>query len=209
ARLSISWGEMMSRKLLLCAVVSCAFSASTVHSAPVLIAIGSLAPDIPDLSTATAGPLENGVAGNLLGGIGSGLAWAGGNTFIALPDRGPNATPYNSLIGDTTSYINRFQTVTLDLTQVPSGTLPFTLTPTLAATTLLSSPTPLIYGTGALGGATLGSGVPALNAINNTNYFTGRSDNFGAGPSTNPNNARLDPEGVRVAKNGTSVFVSD
>src|SRR5262249_17393365 len=96
-----------------------------------------------------------------------------------------------------------------------------TLAPTVAATTLLSNLTPLIYGTGALGtgtGAgpggvvgplTLGSGVPALNATNNTNYFTGRSDNFGAGPSTNPNNARLDPEGVRVAKDGKSVFISD
>src|SRR5215813_926204 len=211
----------MPKKLLVGAVVICAFAAPTLHAAPVLIAIGSLPSDIPDLSTATAGPLENGVAGNLLGGIGSGLAWAGGNTFIALPDRGPNATAYNSLVGDTTSYINRFQTVTLNLTAVPSGGLPFTLTPTLTATTLLSNLTPLIYGTGALGtgtGAgpggvvgplTLGSGVPALNAINNTTYFTGRSDNFGAGPSTNPNNARLDPEGVRVAKDGKSVFISD
>jgi hypothetical protein len=29
--------------------------------------------------------LENGVAANLLGGLGSGLAWASGNTFLALP----------------------------------------------------------------------------------------------------------------------------
>src|SRR5262252_10290495 len=134
----------MSRKLLLCAAVSCVFSAPAVHASPVLIAIGNLPSDISDQSTATAGLLESGVAGNLLGGIGSGLAWAGGNTFIALPDRGPNATPYNSLISDTTSYIDRFQTLALDLTAVPSGTLPFTLTPKLTATTLLSSATPLI-----------------------------------------------------------------
>ena len=68
-----------------------------------------------------------------------------------------------------------------------------TITPILTATTLLSSSTPLIYGTGALGTGTgtgpggvvgpvtLGSGVPTLNAINNKNYFTGRSDNFSAG----------------------------
>src|SRR5262249_30727223 len=141
----------MSKKLLLCAAVSCTFLAPAVHAVPVLIAIGSLPSGISDLSTATAGPLESGVAGNLLGGMGSGLAWAGGNMFIAVPDRGPNATPYNSLVSDTTSYINRFQTVTLNLTAVANGTLPFTLTPTLIATTLLSSPTPLNYGSGALG----------------------------------------------------------
>jgi hypothetical protein len=76
----------------------------------------------------------------------------------------------------------------------------------------MSSATPLTYGTGALGTDathTLGSGVPALNAINGTNYFTGRSDGFGPGSSTNPNNARLDPEGVRVSNDGKSVFVSD
>jgi hypothetical protein len=99
--------------------------------------------------------------------------------------------------------------------------LSFTLTPTLTATTLLSSATPLTYGTGALGTSSsinpitgqafaLGSGVPALNAANNTNYFTGRSDNFNAAlTSTNPNNARFDPEGVRVSNDGKSVFISD
>ncbi|MCX8499415.1 MAG: hypothetical protein ORN25_08610, partial [Caulobacteraceae bacterium] len=39
--------------------------------------------------------LENGVPANVLGGRGSGLAYAGGDTFLALPDRGPNASPYN------------------------------------------------------------------------------------------------------------------
>jgi hypothetical protein len=71
----------------------------------------------------------------------------------------------------------------------------------------------LTYGTGALGtdaNNTLGSGVPALNAINNTNYFTGRSDGFDSTlNSLNPNNARLDPEGIRVSNDGKSVFVSD
>jgi len=97
-----------------------------------------------------------------------GFAYAGGNTFLATPDRGPNATPYNPLVDDTASYIDRFQTFKLQLTP-SSGALPYTLTPVLTATTLLSSATPLIYGTGALGTGTsggksytLGSGVPAL-----------------------------------------------
>ena len=70
-----------------------------------------------DFALATAGPLENGVPGNRLGGIGSGLAYAGCNTFIALPDRGPNIAPYNSAVDNTTSYITRFQTLNLSLNQ--------------------------------------------------------------------------------------------
>jgi len=46
--------------------------------------------------------LENGISADLLGGMGSGLAWANGNTFLFLPDRGPNATAYDDLIDDTT-----------------------------------------------------------------------------------------------------------
>jgi hypothetical protein len=204
-------------------LVAIIFSAPAANAAPSLIAIGGLSGLSFDMSTQTAGPLESGVAGNLLGGLGSGFAWAGGNTFIATPDRGPNALAYNSLVGDTTSYINRFQTINFDLVQNTSGSgLAYNLTPTLQATTLMSSSTALAYGTGALGtssainpvtGAafTLGSGVPALNAVNGTNYFTGRSDGFNASipSSTNPNNARLDPEGVRVSNDGKSIFVSD
>ena len=186
----------------------------TAHAAPTLLARGSLPGSFTDLS-GLSGLMENGVAGNLLGGLGSGLAWAGGNTFLGLPDRGPNATPYNSALDNTASYIARFQTLTLDLQSASGGALPFTLTPTLTATTLLSSATPLTYGSGAgLGNqydrTPIGSGAPALNATNNTNYFTGRSDNFNpALGSLNPNNARLDPESIRVSNDGKSVFVSD
>lgn len=172
---------------------------------------GSAAGQGVDLSGLT-GPLENGQAGNVLGGLGSGLAWAGGNTFLAVPDRGPNAIGYASSVDDTTSYIARFQTLTLGLTLSSSGALPFTLTPELTATTLLYSPTALNYGTGAglltNSGAPLGSGVPGINTAT-AHYFTGRSDGFVPGSSGNPANARFDPESVRVSNDGKTVFVSD
>jgi hypothetical protein len=191
---------------------------TTAANAVDLIAIGSISGTYEDFATETAFPLENGVPGNRLGGIGSGLAYAGGTTFLALPDRGPNANPYNSLVDETASYVSRFQTFNLSLAPTPDVItgLPFTLTPMLTKTTLLSSRTPLTYGSGAglgyqVDGVTpLGSGVPVLNAIDHTFYFTGRSDNFDATkPSTNPNNARLDPESIRVSNDGRSVFVSD
>jgi hypothetical protein len=211
----------MNNKALLPLLIAAIFAVPAAQAATSLIAIGSLSGTMSDLSTQTAGLLENGVAGNLLGGVGSGFAWAGGNTFIATPDRGPNALAYNALVADTASYINRFETISFSLTQNSSPGLAYNLTPTLTNTTLLSSATALSYGTGALGTSSainsvtglpysLGSGVPALNAINNTNYFTGRSDGFNpALPSSNVNNARLDPEAVRVSNDGKSIFVSD
>jgi hypothetical protein len=184
-------------------------SASTAFASdPVLVAIGSVPGTYEDFATQTAAPLENGIAGNKLGGLGSGLAYAGGDIFIALPDRGPNATTYNPLVDNTASYINRFQT--LHVTLAPSGNpnLPFTLTPMLIGTTLLSSPFPLFYSNGTAYG--LPSGVPALNKVNHTFYFTGRSDNFDpTRTSTNPWNARFDTEGVRVSNDGETVFITD
>ena len=70
-----------------------------------LIAIGTISGTYEDMAPETAFPLENGVPGNILGGLGSGLAYAGGTTFIALPDRGPNAKTYNVLLDSTTSFI--------------------------------------------------------------------------------------------------------
>ena len=84
-----------------------------------LLAIGTL-DGTSDLSGLT-GTLENGVPANILGGLGSGLAFAGGDTFLAVPDRGPNAVPFDSKIDDTASYINRFQTLKLNLTANPGG----------------------------------------------------------------------------------------
>lgn len=90
--------------------------------------------------------LENGVAANSLGGFGSALAYASGNTFLALPDRGPNAVPFNALIDNTVSYINRFHTIRMELTPNRTGSgLPYRLTPELLKTTLLWIPTPLFY----------------------------------------------------------------
>jgi len=198
----------MNPRKLLPLLLAAAFVAPSAHATIDLIAIGSLSGSSFDLSTATAGTLESGIAGNLLGGVGSGLAWAGGNTFIATPDRGPNALSYNAGVADTTAYITRFQTFNMTLTPNAGAGLPYLLTPTLTATTLLSSATPLSYGTGGAYG--LPNGAPGLNAVNSTNYFTGRSDNFDASlPSSNANNARFDPEGVRVSNDGKSVFVSD
>jgi hypothetical protein len=191
----------MNKSTLSIALLVALCALKPAQAAPVLLAIGTLNASGGDLSAATSGPLENGTAGNLLGGIGSGLAWAGNTTFIATPDRGPNATNWNAALDNTTSYISRFQTLQLGLVKNNSGTgLGWTLSPTLSATTLMYSATPLAYAAGA---------APALNSANRY-YFSGRSDNFAPSqPSTNPNNARLDPEGVRVSKDGKSIFVSD
>ena len=183
-------------------------SRTSFAAEPVLIAIGSINGQYEDFAAETAGRLPNNVPGNRLGGIGSGLAHLGGDWFVAIPDRGPNAVPYNACMDDTVSYINRFHTMHLSLSPSdPGSALPFTLTPMLAATTLLSSRAPLVYGAGC---GSQGSGVPALNAIDHTHYFTGRSDNFDASKlSTNPRDARLDAEGIRVSNDRRSVYISD
>lgn len=206
----------MNKFLLAPFMVSALCAAVSAHADVELIAIGTVDGAYEDLATQTAAPLENGIAGNRLGGIGSGFAYAGGTTFLALPDRGPNANAYNDQLDDTVSYIDRFHTFNLSLAPSEAGSaLPFVLTPTLRKSTLLSSTTPLIYGNGdgmgyQIDGVTpLGAGSPALNN-RHTHYFTGRSDNFDATRlSTNPNNARLDPEAIRVSRDGKSVFISD
>lgn len=173
------------------------FEASSAHAAITYLGMGSLgggSTDMRDLS-GLSDNLENGVPDNLLGGFGSGFAYSGyGDRFLAVADRGPNAVPYNSSVDDTASYIDRFHEINLSITQAAGGS--WSITPTLAKTTLLSSATPLV-----------GS---ASNDNPNKTYFTGLSSGFDATTSSaNPNNMRLDPEAIRVAKSGNSVFISD
>lgn len=189
--------------------VALAATAAPAFAAVELIAVGQLSGTLLDRSKSTGGPLENGAPGNLLGGLGSGLGYAGCNTFVAVPDRGPNAIPYNSAIDDTTSYITRFQTLNLRLERGWKGAkLPYTLRPKLLDTTLLHAREPLVYGSG--GAEKVGNGAPTLNMSNHTHYFTGRSDNFDTTRlSTYPRDARFDPESIRVSNDGASVFISD
>src|SRR3954454_2526544 len=120
---------MRLRPFILAAALASLCLTAAVHATPELIAIGSfsLTADVSGLT----GTLENGVAANTFGGLGSGITWAGGTTFLAVPDRGPNATSWNSNLDDTTSYISRFQTLDLRLSAVASGNLSYTLAPTL------------------------------------------------------------------------------
>ena len=69
----------MTHNKFLSLALALACAAPFASATPTLIAVGSLG-QTSDLS-GLGGTLENGVAANLLGGIGSGLAWAGGNTF--------------------------------------------------------------------------------------------------------------------------------
>ena len=173
---------MKSKRSILFLLLS-SFVATAAQAQIDLISIGQVSGTYQDMATQTAEPLESGVAGNMLGGVGSGLAYAGGNTFIAMPDRGPNATPWNSAVDDTTSYIPRFQTFSLLLAPNPDyqttliGSLPYILSPFLINTTLLSNKTALVYGV---------NGAPKLNTKSQF-YFSGRSDNFDPlKSSTNP-----------------------
>jgi hypothetical protein len=176
-----------------------------------LVAIGSITQTAAGPNADLSGlnyMLENGTPANLLGGMGSGLTYAGGNTFLALPDRGPNAFEFNDLVDNTVSYINRFHTMNLVLTSKPNVLgLPFTVTSKMQATTLLWSASALVYGTGS--GLNVGSGVPPVNKVNQY-FFTGRSDDFDAAKNSgNPANARFDTESIRVSTDGSSVFISD
>jgi hypothetical protein len=100
----------------------------------------------------------------------------------------------------------------MDLEPAGGASLPFTLTPTLTATTLLSDSAleravSLVYGTGT--GLGVPFGAPAENG-RGKNYFSGRSDNFNPNQNSGfPHDARLDTEGIRASNDGTSVYISD
>jgi hypothetical protein len=175
-----------------------------------LLAVGTLdqsrAGSFADVSGLTY-DLENGVPANLLGGFGSGMAYASGDTFLALPDRGPNAVEFDDAIDNTASYINRFHTVKMHLVPNSGTGLPFTLTPEIKTTTLLWSLVPLVYGSGE--GLGVGSGKPPINNFIQ-HFFTGRSDNFDPKHNSGyPFDARFDTEGIRLSNDGRSIFISD
>jgi phytase-like protein len=174
-----------------------------------LLAVGTLDRSRAGVLTDLSGlnyNLENGAAASLLGGFGSAITYDGGSAFLALPDRGPNAVPYDSGLSDTVSYINRFHTVNFELSPKNDGGLPFTLNLSLRSTTLLWSPTALVYGTG---DTIVGSGAPALNTSSQF-FFTGRSDNFDSSQNSgNPADARFDTEGIRLSNDGLKVYISD
>jgi len=178
-------------------------TATSAVAGPTLLAMGTLSGN-KDLSGLSYN-LENGMSAAVLGGLGSGLAYAGGTTYLGVPDRGPNAFVYDPLIDNTTSFISRIQTLNMALTP-SAGALPFTLTPTLTGTTLLYSPTALNYGTGS--GLGVANGAPPVNTGSKF-YFSGRSDDYGSGNSGNPLDARFDPEAIRISNDGKSVFISD
>jgi hypothetical protein len=130
----------MRRTALPAFLLACS-TAMPAQASLVLLARGALSAT-SDLS-GLSGTLENGLAANVLGGLGSGFAYAGGNTFVGVPDRGPNATAYNAAVDNTVSYISRLQTMTMQLSANAAGaSIPFTLTPKLDKTTLLWSATP-------------------------------------------------------------------
>ena len=172
------------------------------------LAYGALSATGGDRATSTAGPLGNGVPGNRLGGLGSALEYVGCRRFLALPDRGPNAVPWNRGLDNTTAYINRVQTLHMTLgPSRPGAAFAFQLHSRLLATTLLWSSTPLVYGNGKDEGAA--SAVPTGNTPRRF-YFTGRSDGFDPAHASNwPADARLDPESLRLAPDGRSFYLGD
>lgn len=205
----------MRKALLYQATVAVALTLCLTLTTPAIAQISLLA--VGELTSSKAGSytdlsglnynLENGVRATELGGFGSAIAYAGKNTFLALPDRGPNAVEFDDAIDNTVSYVNRFHTITMDLKPNQGGGLPFTLAPTLRSTSLLWSLSPLVYGSGA--GLGVGSGVPPINNFF-LHFLTGRSDNFDPNQNSgNPKDARLDPEGLRISNDGLRVYVSD
>ena len=186
------------------------FAAASATAQINLIAKGTLSSSSAGLNKDLSGlnyTLENGVSADLLGGFGSGITQLTGDTFLAIPDRGPNAVSFNSLIDDTASFPARFHTIAMNLQPNSGSGLPFTISPELRDTTLLNSTSPLVYGSG--NGLNVGSGVPPINRPSR-HYFTGRSDNFDPNNSSqDSSDARLDPESIRVSNDGLFVFVSD
>jgi hypothetical protein len=188
--------------------------AVNASAAPTLVAVGTMDANVRDLSTRTSAPLDSGETANLLAGLSSGLAYAGGNTFLCLPDRGPNTTTYLPEADSTTTYIPRVHSIQIDtnpnLAYDPGtpGSLPLVMNLHATSTTLLRQNKSLAYDL-----AYGVDGIPALNLADPlSQYFTGRADAFNPAPMTPiyyARDGRLDPEGIRVSNDGKYFFISD
>src|SRR6202000_813625 len=120
------------RATLTVAITFCLTLAMPAAAQTRLLGVGQLTSSRAGTYTDLSGlnyNLENGVPATELGGLGSAIAYAGGNTFLATPDRGPNAGEFDDDIDSTVSYVNRFQTIFMNLTPSPVAVgLPFRLT---------------------------------------------------------------------------------
>jgi len=152
-----------------------------------------------DLSGFSATPLlEDGISPpNALNGFGSGFGWAGSNKFFALCDRGPNKVGYTggAKVDSTTSWPCRFQRFNIVLNAIAGSVIALD-TPVATVGKIYSqySVVPQLTGT-------------SLLKDSLANQYIGLSTAY-ARPSQNLENRRLDPEGIRVAPDGT-VWISD
>ena len=176
--------EVGKRAIILTAVLAMSASA---RAAVTYIGDAIIPGNGTDMSGLPSTILEDGVSPeNALNGFGSGLAYAGGNLFYALADRGPNkvAYPGGAAVDNTTSYPNRYQQFQINLTPtapLTNGVYPsYSVQATNVGTTLLKNSQGVQY----LGISTAFSTNPAIE------------------------NNRLDSEGIRVAPDNT-VWVSD
>ncbi len=193
------------------AAAAALFAMSSAHATVDLIAIGQLSGTSLDRSKETAGKLENGAPGNLLGGprIGHGLR---GMPHVSRSS-GPRPERHRlstrpSTTRPPTSTASRRCACACEASRARCA-LPYTLTPKLLDTTLLAS----VGQSACMERARRPACRTARRSStgeNHTSYFTGRSDNFDpAHSSTYARDARFDPESIRVSSDGDSVFISD
>jgi hypothetical protein len=119
----------MAMRWIFCLVLAAAWSVAPLAPAQGAISFigkGSIPGSARD-NLGLTDPIDaNGTPQNLLGGLGSGLAYTGfGNTYIATPDRGP--------ADGASTYLDRYYRLRIDINPVAK-----TVTPKLLSTHLLS-----------------------------------------------------------------------
>jgi hypothetical protein len=172
---------MISRSLILALALLAPLSATAQKVR--FIGTGMVDGTGSDLSGLPSALLEDGISPmNGLNGFGSALAYTGaGNRYLMLADRGPNKVEFKGgeAVDNTTSYPNRYQTFDITVVQDTARATGWRVDMKHVGTTLLKNPA--------------------------GEQFLGISTAFGARGKLN---RRLDPEGVRIAPDGT-VWVSD